>query len=239
MRLSYSSCSLFGGCPSSWKRQKIDKEEGAPVFQYMHGADMHAKLEGFFAEVKESGWKPSSYFGMVEKVGSHLTAKHWRAVPSISEMLYAFYVEHGKWLDMQVEYELDLSADPKYAFLGYIDCVVDGPHGVVLVDFKSGSYHPELVESYRRQLGLYTFFYEYMTGRKVVGCELWYLSRGKKIKLVVDEKFKQDALAWYMGKKMDIENRLANGLEFETIKGDTCRVCPFKGKCSAWGTGVK
>jgi len=233
VRMSFSSASEFESCPSKFYRRKILEEKGdaPPVFAFMYGTASHRKLGQFIQAAVAENFKPRDREELLMKLAEHMTEKQNGLCPGITTLMMGVYEKYGTLPKMELEYRLDLTADPEHEFLGFIDCVVNDEE---IIDFKTGTIDRSLLDHYKKQLGLYVHYYKVRNGKEIRRVCIWSLRDGERIEIDAQAE-SEKAIVWYMAIRRDIHERLASKREFETIKSDECSRCEFKKNCKAWG----
>jgi len=120
--------------------------------------------------------------------------------------------------------------DPKYNYFGTLDRLDKSPNGnFIVIDYKTGKFHPYNISKYRRELAGYKHLIETVTNMKVsTGC-IFFLEEVKENRVMCEE-IKDITMRAFHASIKRIRDRIREG-HFEKNVGVLCDYCPFGIDC--------
>lgn len=251
---SYTQLASFRTCPLQYKFAFIIKipvpGKGALTF----GKTMHATLQGFMEQWKEkshrrgvdfAGSSETSYTTYEDlltledllNIYNEKWSDEWYGAPHVRDEYrargvslltrwYEGFIKHPPKV-FGVEKDFVLKIGP-YSLKGRIDRIDEGPGGVTIVDYKTGTPKKEdsLAASDKEQLILYQIASEQIFKKQVVALQYHYLEDGSSIEFLATPQEKER-----VEKRVQETIKELTESDFSPTPGFMCRYCDFRDIC--------
>lgn len=233
LRLSHSQIEVFENCKRNYFYKYVQKfKEREVETKWMHfGSAMHKVLEDFYSS-KNPDWQNN----LIERW------KDYKLEGRMDFNLFKTCVINAIFLAPKcnkVEEKFFINIDD-FSFVGFVD-ILNEDTGEIL-DWKSGSFSQDKVDSYKRQLITYCYLYYKRYEKMPSTASLFFNKVNKKITFFVEKEKKRDNISYqeildYEGYvkiiARDIEERKKKELKEELWEQNTkaCLFCGYKYLC--------
>ena len=211
--LNKSQVNTFLQCPFKWKKVYVDNIRSIPSKAQKRGSEIHKKIENFYKEPK-----------------ADIDLKHFInfELRRVKDM-----IKEGKF-DRKYFYPLfqELKMYNKEIGLkGTCDAVYINPGDdkLIIIDWKTGQYHPEKFDDYRFELAVYAELVKH-SGKVNEEPAYWGIYFSDQDKLFfekIDKKYIDE-----MYETMDKVRKEMEEGNYKPKKNQWCYFCQFKNKCS-------
>lgn len=223
MTWSYSRVNSFEDCPYAWYLKYVystDRNEQGLFFS-SYGKFMHELLADFFRGSSTRNQLAARYAidFLNEVKGSAPSRKIFSSY--FQDGLNAIHsLKPFQEKVVAVEEKLDFEVNGKPC-IGFVDLILEGNDGLIIVDHKSRNLKPlskkatptkndELVHAYLRQLYLYSYAYQKMHQKPIIGLWLHCFRQNSVIKVPFDKHEQDRVLQWFY----DTTETIADTTEF-------------------------
>lgn len=247
MRTSYSALSTFQRCPKRYEFKVIEKLKEPKTKEQVFGTLIHECLRFMFTR--------EPLFPTLDQVIQHYYdgfPADWE--PAIAEiyqrqgelMLKKFYTSNQPWnfvvLDLESKFEVvleDQETQKTHILAGImdrIDKLADGSFEII--DYKTQKRLPSQDDVNRDlQLSMYSMGLQKRWPHiqsNQIKLSLQFVKHGEKLTTTRTEEDYKKTEENVLSTIRDIEERTANGKEFEPRVSPLCDFCGFKPLCPAW-----
>ena len=243
--LSPSRAADFKVCPQLFKFRAIDRIETPPTVHQARGTTAHLALQRLFDQpasqrtperlfdLFRNAWAELRDVEYPELFGSVEEERAW-GIQSLGVLANYFGVEDPTQLE-PLDRELDMLVSiGEMAIRGILDRMEEGPDGLVITDYKTGSAPPEryAIPAFFA-LKIYAVLIRQRTGRTPARLKLLYLNGPTVYEMAVTDQ-QLDAMERQLGALWSAINRAISTETFPPRPGRLCDWCAYRDMCPAF-----
>jgi putative RecB family exonuclease len=244
--LSPSRASDFKVCPQLFKFRAIDRIDVPATVHQARGTTAHLALQRLFDDAPDAR-TPERLFDLFREAWGELRGneeygalfesveaeREW-GIQSMGVLANYFGIEDPRTFE-PLDRELDMLEElDGITIRGILDRMEEGPHGVIITDYKTGRAPPEryAIPAFFA-LKIYALLIRQRTGRTPVGLKLMYLNGPTVYEIPVNDT-QLDAMDRQLRALWSAINRAITTETFPPRPGRLCDWCQYRDLCPAF-----
>jgi len=232
-RLSKSALQTFQQCPEKFQFTHVLglKDPSGP--EAMIGQYIHKSFADFYQTLDLDKLKtPMDLVADIMRYDSGGMREHFINFASFNVGRYKKLKKFGKEMFMKPLLSEEKIQHPDLELVGIVDAVFQDEKGdIIVLDYKTGKYHPERITDYRMELSIYTELVARTTSYVPTHWGIFFTKSGMFWQEKIQPKYFNDVVLPLIAKA---KKAVDSGI-FEPKIGPLCMWCSLKSSCSAWG----